>query len=249
MNQEKWAETIGISYGLVKRIEAHTIKCSTRTRTKVQLFMEKKSNTPDLPKQSDLPDPYDLETHVIFDIFLTKLKQVPKSEASSSARHCTKALQYFLSYIDKCDSSDTQIDYFQFMEWILYIPFYLSYENQELDNETIAHATEYIKALRKILSQKFKCNSPDAQKIYFQFLEDAFTTLYLASADIVSDINKGEDVLNIDNGLNKVFTDDQITKIKKFKEKHTSDNGEIYKQLDFSDNPDFLSDNPDFFNL
>lgn len=229
MNQEQWADATGISYGLVKRIEAHTIKCSSKTKIKVHNFMEQNQNTP------DQPDLHDLESHILFDIFLTYLNQVSKMEASICAGKCTKALQGILSYAHKCDSSQTQKSYFQFLEQTLSTHSFLSDINQEPDKETIVNATKSIRALRDILLQASRCDSSDAQKIYFQFLEQAFTTLFLAAVDIITDINNGTDVLNINNGLKKIFTGKQVKKFKDFGASLVSDTGEVAQQYDIFD--------------
>lgn len=233
MNQMQWANAINVSHGLVKRIEAHTIKCSSKTKTKIRNFMEQNQNTP------DLPDLHGLESHIIFDIFLTYLNQTPKMESSVCAGRCTKALQGILSYATNCESSGTQKAYFRFMEQILSTHSFLSDLKQKPDKETIIQATKSIRALQDIFSQASGCKSTDAQKIFFQFLEQAFTTLSLAAVDIVTAINDERDILNINNGLKAVFTGKQVTKYKHSAHSLVADNGEVIQQLDFFD----------FFNL
>lgn len=174
MNQKQWADATGISYGLVKRIEAHTIKCSSKTKTKVRNFMEQNQNTP------DQPDLHDLEAHILFDIFLTHLNQVSKKEASICAGRCTKALQGILSYAPKCDSSS-------------------------------------------------------AQKVYFQFLEQVFTALSFASSDMISEISKGTDILNINKGMKNIFTGKLITKYKNSADVIVSRNGDVSRQYNLSE--------------
>lgn len=113
MNQKQWAQAVGISYGLVKRIEAHTIKCSSKTKVKVRNFTDRyhaNQNTPDL---------HGLEAHILYDIFLSHMEQIPKKEASVCSARCTKLFQDILSPAAECKSADTQQIYFQYLEQLL----------------------------------------------------------------------------------------------------------------------------------
>lgn len=154
MTQREWAQAVGISYGLVKRIEAHTIKCSSKTKAKVHSF-EVRYNS-----NQGAPDLHGLEAHILYDVLLSHMEQTPKKEAGVCSARCTKALQDILAHTSELKSADTQ-------------------------------------------------------KTYFQFLEQALTMLSLATNDIVTAINQGEDVLNINHGLKGIFDGRQVTKFKK----------------------------------
>lgn len=174
MNQKQWGNAIGISYGLVKRIEAHTIKCSPKTKMKIRSFIDQNQNN------HNIPDLHNLEAHILFDIFLTHMNQVAKNEAGIYAARCTKAFQDILTYASKCDS-------------------------------------------------------PQSQETYFQFLEQILTTLSFAIADMISDINNGTDISNVNNGLKSVFTVKQVKKFINFADVIVSKNGEVSQQYSLSD--------------
>lgn len=174
MTQHEWAQAVGISYGLVKRIEAHTIKCSSKTKAKVHSF-EIRYNS-----NQDAPDLHGLEAHILYDVLLSHMEQIPKKEAGVCSARCTKALQ-----------------------------------------DILAHTSEV--------------ESADVQKTYFQFLEQALTMLSLATNDIVTAINQGEDVLNINQGLKDIFDGKQVTKFKKSGIVIVSKNGEVNWQNNLFD--------------
>lgn len=113
MTQEQWAQAIGISYGLVKRIESHTIKCSSKTKVKVQSFIEQYNSN------QDSPDLHGLEAHILYDVFLSHMNQIPKKDASIWSARCTKAFQNILSSASAFESADMQKTYFQFLEQLL----------------------------------------------------------------------------------------------------------------------------------
>lgn len=154
MTQKEWATAVGISYGLVKAIEQHKIKCSPKTKAKVHSF-EIRYNS-----NQDAPDLYGLEAHILYDVLLSHMGHMPKREAGVCSARCTKALQ-----------------------------------------DILAHTSEL--------------ESDNAQRIYFQFMEQLLTMLALATNDVVAAINQGEDVLNINQGLKSIFDGKQITKFKK----------------------------------
>lgn len=174
MTQKQWAKALDISYGLVKRIETHTIKCSLKTKAKVRNFTDRyltDQNTPDL---------HGLEAHILYDIFLSHMEQIPKKEASICSARCTKLFQ-------------------------------------------------------DILSTAAECGSEKTQHIFFQYLEQLLTTLALATADAVAEINEGIDILNINNGIKNVFANKQVTRFKHSKNVIVSKNGEVIHQYDISD--------------
>lgn len=174
MNQEQWAQAVGISYGLVKRIESHTIKCSNKTKIKVRSFIDQYSSN------QDAPDLHGLEAHILYDVFLSHMEQLPKKEAFLWSARCTKAFQDIISYASKFDSSEMQ-------------------------------------------------------KTYFQFLEQLLTMLSLLSADVVTDIKQGEDILNINHGLKTIFSGKQITRFKSSSNIMVSKEGEVTYQNSLSD--------------
>lgn len=113
MNQKQWAEAVGISYGLVKRIEARSIACSAKTRAKVQHFL----NSCDI--RPDTPDMHGLEDHILYDVFLTNMKQLSRKDAAECAGHCTRSLQHALSRAAGCSSPDARKKYFDFIDMFL----------------------------------------------------------------------------------------------------------------------------------
>lgn len=113
MNQKQWAEAVGISYGLVKRIEARTIACSKKTMTQVRQFMDSCDACP------DTPDLHELEEHVLYDIFLTNMRQLSKKEAAEYAGKCTRSLRDTLSGASRCNTPDAQKKYFEFVDMFL----------------------------------------------------------------------------------------------------------------------------------
>lgn len=169
MTQEQWAKAIGISYGLVKRIESRTIKCSSKTKVKVRNFIDQ------FNANQESPDLHGLEAHILYDVLLSHMEQIPKKDASVWSARCTKAFQNILSYASALESAD-------------------------------------------------------AQKIYFQFLEQLLTMLSYATADAVEDIKQGEDILNINHGLKAIFNGKQITRFKNSADIMVSKGGEITYQ-------------------
>lgn len=113
MNQEQWAQAVGISYGLVKRIESHTIRCSDKTKVKVRSFMDQYGSN------QDAPDLHGLEAHILYDVFLSHMGQVPKKDASLWSARCARAFQDILSRASGFDSAEMQKTYFQFLEQLL----------------------------------------------------------------------------------------------------------------------------------
>ena len=162
MTQKEWAKAIGISYGLVKGIEAPRIKCSAKTKAKVRSF-EVCYNAKDL---------HGLEAHILYDVLLSHMEQIPKGEADTYSARCAKAL---------------------------------------LD----------------ILSRPAEFDSPEAQKTYFEFLEQVLTTLTLALDDVATAINQGENILNVNQGLKSIFDGKQVTRFKKSNYVMVSKDGEV----------------------
>ena len=95
MTKEEWARAIGISHGLVKRIESHTISCSKKTMTKVRQYMDSCDVCP------DIPDLHDLEHHILYYIFLTHMERLPKKEAAEYAGKCARSLRDTLLHMSE----------------------------------------------------------------------------------------------------------------------------------------------------
>lgn len=115
MTQKQWAEKIGISHGLVKRIESYTIACSEKTMNKALQFMDNYNSLP------EHPDLHDLEEHILYDVFLTNMKQMPQNEAKAHAQKCAQSFRAVLSKASKCSSPNMQEQYFEFVDKLLYI--------------------------------------------------------------------------------------------------------------------------------
>lgn len=113
MNQKQWAEAIGISYGLVKRIEAHTIRCSEKTKAKIQNYIEQ------CPSPQDAPDLLGLEAHVLRDVFLTHMDHTPKKEAMTLSARCARKLQEILGYASSLESPSMQSTYYRYVGQLL----------------------------------------------------------------------------------------------------------------------------------
>lgn len=111
MTQKEWAKAIHISYGLVKGIEAHRIKCSANTKKNIHSF-EVNYNSSDLQG---------LEARIIYDVLLSHMEQTIDRTADiyqCSAR-CTKAIQNILAHIAEFENADTQNTYLLFLTQIL----------------------------------------------------------------------------------------------------------------------------------
>lgn len=107
MNQKDWAKTVGISYGLVKRIENQTITCSKKTWDLVMQFV----NSCESPPNSY--DTHSLEDRVLYDIFITNMGKLTKKEAATYAIKCTCSLRDTLSKVSECSSPEAQKRYFE----------------------------------------------------------------------------------------------------------------------------------------
>lgn len=115
MNQEQWAQATGISFGLVKKIEAHASRCSEKTKIMVQNFIDQYH-----PGQ-DAPDILGLETHILRDIFLQHMKHIPKNDAAVLSARCTRQMQDILAPASGLESSAMQTAYFQYLEQMMTI--------------------------------------------------------------------------------------------------------------------------------
>lgn len=116
MNQKDWAKALKISYGLVKRIEEHTIRCSPSTMKKLQSYLHSS------PIVTYIPVLHGLDERILYDTFLTYMIGTPgmdNNDAAKCASHCGKLVKNLLSNASKCKSPDTQKLYFNYMEQLL----------------------------------------------------------------------------------------------------------------------------------
>lgn len=107
MDQREWAETIGISLGLVKGIEGHVRRCTPSTEEKVKKYMEQFHASP------DTPDTRSLEERILYDVFLSHMGMMGKKEAAYYADPCIMSIHKILSGADKLKTKDEQKLYFQ----------------------------------------------------------------------------------------------------------------------------------------
>lgn len=113
MTQEEWAEKIGISLGLVKRIETYTIAYSKKTREKVDKFMETYEIYPNIPNM------HELEELILYDIFFTHMQHLSKKDAMNYAQECTRSLRNTLLKASRCSTPDAQKIFFDFVSIFL----------------------------------------------------------------------------------------------------------------------------------
>ena len=113
MTQEEWAAAIGVSHILVRRIEEYLIACSDKTKSKVQQFVNHNH------VNQDIPELHNLESHILYDILLTHMKQIPKRKSNELSGQCTKVLQDIISASSKCDTPEAQETYFRFLHQLL----------------------------------------------------------------------------------------------------------------------------------
>lgn len=131
MNQKDWAKAVGISYGLVKRIENQTITCSKRTLDRIQNFVASREFC------SDSHDIHSLEEHVLYDIFITNMGQLTKKEAATYAGECTHLLRDTLSWASRCSSPDAQKRYFEMINMLFKVLRTAAYDSLEGINKGI----------------------------------------------------------------------------------------------------------------
>lgn len=117
MSQKEWAERTGISYGLIKKIEENTAKCSEKTKFKVQKFLE--SHPPRIMGVGK-PGRHGLQVNVLYAVFISSMNKIPENNAYSLAAQCAHAMQALLSCSSACSSSGAQEAYFKFIEQFLY---------------------------------------------------------------------------------------------------------------------------------
>lgn len=107
MGQKEWAETIGISLGLVKGIEGHVRRCTPGTEEKVKKYMGQFHTSP------DIPDTRSLEERILHDVFLDHMGMMGKKEAAYYADTCITEICKILSWADKSGTKNEQKLYFQ----------------------------------------------------------------------------------------------------------------------------------------
>lgn len=108
MSQKKWSDAIGISLGLVKAIENYTRRCSDQTKSHVMDYVSSRDGDP------DYPDTLSLESHVMADLFLIHMGNIPRKEAADYSKYCAKQMVKILEPADSL-TADTQAEYFKFL--------------------------------------------------------------------------------------------------------------------------------------
>lgn len=128
MSQKQWADALGISYGLAKRIEAHTISYSAKTKKKVESYIEKHPVIPNSTKLNGL------EEHILFDIFLANINQSIEQETVDNVCKCVRHLHSLMSNAKECSSPHDLTNYFNFFQQLLYAAKSAAVENMHLIN-------------------------------------------------------------------------------------------------------------------
>ena len=129
MNQKEWADAIGISYSLVKRIESHTIGYSPKTKKKVESYIEKHPIVPSTTKLDGL------EEHILFDIFLSNVSQRVEQDAIDDVCKCVRHLHNLISNAKDSSSPHELTNYFNFLQQLLYAAKSATAENIGLINK------------------------------------------------------------------------------------------------------------------
>lgn len=113
MSQKEWADAVGISLALVKKIETGKQACSGKTAEKIWGFMGTKGTA----YQADGLD--GLEEHILYDIFIEHMKKMGGKDAAIYAGKCARPLLRALYKAAGCGSADAQKKYFDFLEMFL----------------------------------------------------------------------------------------------------------------------------------
>lgn len=109
MNQEEWAKALGISLGLVKRIESGTIKCSDKTLVKIEEFLHSTS------KRQEEHSRHPLEENILFDILLANMKRTDKNTIVNYVQNNAQSLWRLISNTKSCDSDAERENYEYFL--------------------------------------------------------------------------------------------------------------------------------------
>lgn len=113
MTQKEWADAIGVSHPLVKRIESGTIRCSEKTIKKMENFMQGRNSSPN-------PHAFHtLEEYILSSILLTSMNHLGQDAAASYAHKCTCSLWNLISGIKLCPTAETQGNYIDFLQHLL----------------------------------------------------------------------------------------------------------------------------------
>lgn len=126
MSQKKWAEAIGISYSLVKKIEAHAIAYSYKTQDKVKSFINRH---PILSEEYKL---HELKDYILFDIFQDNIDRETRLENVEPVYKCIRHLQELISNAKQCNSSEELFNYFEFLHQLLYAAKSAASDNMDL---------------------------------------------------------------------------------------------------------------------
>lgn len=144
MSQKKWADAIGISYSLVKKIEAHTIAYSYKTQDKVKSFINRH---PIIPEEYKL---HELKDYILFDIIKNDIDRETRLENVEPVYKCIHHLQELISNAKQCNSSKELFNYFEFLHQLLYAAKSAASDNMDL----IRHG-KFPSAMEKNLKSAF----------------------------------------------------------------------------------------------
>lgn len=101
----------------------------------------------------------------------------------------------------------------EWLQWQVLYDIILSHMNRLPEKDAQNHAVNCSKAFIKMLD--IGCSAPaGTQNVYFTYLFQLLYVLSLAAEKATGQINDGEDILNIKEGLETVFTDELIKKFK-----------------------------------
>ncbi len=112
MSQKEWAEAVGISPALVKKIETGRQPCSGKTAEKVWGFIGPGAAHRAAGLQG-------LAGHVLYDIFFESLDKMDEKEAASCAQNCARQLMGALIKASECGTGEAQKRYFDFLKMFL----------------------------------------------------------------------------------------------------------------------------------
>lgn len=114
--QKEWAEAIGISLALVKKIEACSIRCSPKTGANVRKYLKNNPISPYFPVL------HGLDERVLYETFLTRMLEDPdmdSDEASRRASDCGKLVARIFSNASDLEQGCYKRKYFHYIEHLL----------------------------------------------------------------------------------------------------------------------------------
>ena len=165
MGQKEWAETIGISLGLVKGIEGHVRRCTPGTEEKVKKYIGQFHTSP------DIPDTRSLEERILHDVFLDHMGMMGKKEAAYYSDSCIMSICKILSGADKLGTKDEQKLYFQYLDKFLDMLTSASYksacaitDNLDVLDIVIKLRADFIKKLDKNYKTAMETSVPKKEE-------------------------------------------------------------------------------------